>query len=163
MSRHIELYVALKCKPIKYYAQSWSLILQAVATAMQANDPHVLAAMHGREGGDVEVTAINGNGHEEPSALFFVIFGLAYEALVSSADSNSMSSTQQSTVLSALMALKCLVLPQYAGKAIMEPTIFDEFIAVCYRMAMTETASIQTHLIEVLSVFALSQEVSADR
>ncbi|KAK0495924.1 clathrin-coated vesicle protein [Armillaria luteobubalina] len=147
---------------LPYYAQSWSLILQAVATAMQANDPHILAAMHGREGGDAGPATVNGNGHEEPSALFFVIFGLAYEALVSSADSNIMSSTQQSAVLSALMVLKCLVLPQYAGKAIMEPIIFDEFIAVCYRMAMTETASIQTHLIEVLSVFALSQEVSAD-
>ncbi|KAK0239818.1 clathrin-coated vesicle protein [Armillaria nabsnona] len=127
---------------LPYYAQSWSLILQAVATAMEANDPHILAAMHGREGGDAGLATINGNGHEEPSALFFAIFGLAYEALVSSADSNSMSSTQQPTVLSALMALKCLVLPQYTGKAIMEPTIFDEFIAVCYRMAMTETASI---------------------
>lgn len=147
---------------LPYYAQSWSLILQAVATAMQANDPHILAAMHGREGGDVGIATTNGNGHEEPSALFFVVFGLAYEALVSSADSNSMSSTQQSAVLSALMALKCLVLPQYAGKAIMDPTIFDEFIAVCYRMAMTETASIQTHLIEVLSVFALSQEGLTD-
>ncbi|KAK0203615.1 clathrin-coated vesicle protein [Desarmillaria ectypa] len=147
---------------LPYYAQSWSLILQAVATAMQANDPHILTAMHGGEGGDAGLATVNGNGHEEPSAMFFVIFGLAYEALVSSADSNSMSSTQQSTVLSALMALKCLVLPQYAGKAIMESTIFDEFIAVCYRMAMTETAYIQTHLVEVLSVLALSQKAPAD-
>lgn len=96
---------------------------------------------------------------EEPTVFFFVVFGLVYEALsTSSADSASTSSTRQTLVISALQALKCLVRPEYSGKAIWEPTIFDEFISLCYRMAMTESANIQVHLIEVLSNLAASQD-----
>ncbi|KAF8916460.1 clathrin-coated vesicle protein [Mucidula mucida] len=145
---------------LPYYAQSWSLILQAVATAMQSNDPYILAAMHGSEAGDAK-PQINGAQHNEPAVLFFVVFGLVFEALASSTDSSAVVAQHQSSVLGSLLALKCLVTPEYAGKAIMEPTIFDEFISVCYRMAMTETASVQTHLIEVLSTFATSQEVAS--
>jgi HEAT repeat-containing protein 5 len=32
----------------------------------------------------------------------------------------------------------------------MEPTIFEEFISLCYRMGMTEAAGIQIRLIEML-------------
>jgi hypothetical protein len=96
---------------------------------------------------------------EEPTVFFFVIFGLVCEALsTSSADSALTSSTRQTLVISALQALKCLVRPEYSGKAIREPTIFDEFISLCYRMAMTESASIQVHLVEVLSNLAASQD-----
>ena len=38
----------------------------------------------------------------------------------------------------------------------MEPSIFEEFISLCYRIAMTETAGVQAHLVEVLSL-AVSQ------
>jgi hypothetical protein len=44
----------------------------------------------------------------------------------------------------------------------MEPTMFDEFISLCYRIAMTESASIQIHLVEMLSVLAASQDHTSD-
>ncbi|RDB24443.1 HEAT repeat-containing protein 5B [Hypsizygus marmoreus] len=143
---------------LPYYAKSWPVILQAVATAMNSGDPHILAAMDGQE-----FTASSKppdvSKREEPTAFFYVIFGLVYEALVtSSADSTSASPSRQSLVIAALQALKCLVRPEYSGKAIKEPTIFDEFISLCYRMAMTESASIQVHLVEMLSTFAAAQE-----
>lgn len=122
---------------------------------MQANDPHILAAMDGKE---VEQgspkTAIQPK-REEPTAFFFVVFGLVCEALAtSSSDSNTASSTRQSAIISAVKALKCLVRPEYSGKAIMESTIFEEFISLCYRLAMTESAAVQIHLVEVLGIFA---------
>ncbi|KAJ7082373.1 clathrin-coated vesicle protein [Mycena belliarum] len=143
---------------LPYYANSWSVILQAVAAAMQANDPHILAAMDGRELADAAAPAKEVR-REEPTMFFFIVFGLVYEALATaSAEASSSTTSRQSTVIAALQTLKCLVRPEYAGKAIMEPAIFDEFISLCYRMAMTETAGIQIHLVEVLTIVAATQD-----
>ncbi|KAJ7675207.1 armadillo-type protein [Mycena rosella] len=145
---------------LPYYANSWSVILQAVAAAMQANDPHILAAMDGREiGKDAAAPPPKEARRDEPTMFFFIVFGLVYEALATaSAESSSSTTSRQSTVIAALQTLKCLVRPEYAGKAIMEPAIFDEFISLCYRMAMTETARIQIHLVEVLAIVAATQD-----
>ncbi|KAG6857124.1 hypothetical protein H0H87_009256 [Tephrocybe sp. NHM501043] len=131
---------------LPYYSKSWSVILQAVATSMENGDPFILAAMDGQEL-TPESKPIIPNKREEPTAFFYVIFGLVYEALVTSADSTSSSSARQSLVVSALQALKCLVRPEYSGNAIKEPTIFDEFV----------------HLLEMLSSFASSQDHRARR
>ncbi|KDR82328.1 hypothetical protein GALMADRAFT_237575 [Galerina marginata CBS 339.88] len=147
---------------LQYYSKAWSIILQAVATAMQAGDPHILAAMDGQEVNEVKKDLVSTTDRKEPTAFFFVIFGLVYEALAtSSADSSSTTAARQSSVVSALQALKCLVRPEYSGSAIMEPTIFEEFISLCYRMGMTESAGIQVHLVEMLAIFAASQSSSA--
>ncbi|KAF7331836.1 Clathrin-coated vesicle protein [Mycena kentingensis (nom. inval.)] len=160
---------------LPYYANSWSVILQAVATTMQANDPNILAAMDGFEFGKGTPVSVPDSKRSEPTMFFFVLFGLVYEALATaSADANSTSPTRQSTVIAALQTLKCLVRPEYAGNAILEASILDEFLSLCYRMAMTETAAIQTHLVEVrvlmaqrgstfahVSLFALSSDLFA--
>lgn len=125
---------------------------------MQAGDPHILAAMDGKEVSEADKDLIPTTDRKEPTAFFFIIFGLVYEALVtSSADSSSGTVTRQTAVVSALQALKCLVRPEYSGSAIMDPTIFEEFISLCYRMGMTESAAIQIHLVEMLGIFAASQ------
>jgi len=121
---------------------------------MDAKDPHILAAMDGKEVNTKNPQPISTADRKEPTAFFFVIFGLVYEALsTASADA---SSDSRSGVIAALTALKFLVLPEYSGEAIMEPTIFEEFISLCYRMGMTEGARIQIHLIEMLAIFAAS-------
>ncbi|KAJ6560948.1 clathrin-coated vesicle protein [Mycena sp. CBHHK59/15] len=148
---------------LPYYADSWSVILQAVATAMQANDPHILIAMDGQELGKAPPTPVRDSRREEPTMFFFIVFGLVYEALATaSAESNSSTTSRQSTVIAALQTLKCLVRPEYAGKAMLEPAIFDEFISLCNRMAMTESAPIQTHLVEVLAIMAATHDHAAD-
>jgi HEAT repeat-containing protein 5 len=142
----------------QYYIEAWPGILQAVATAMQANDPHILTAMDGIDHNQNNTSGSNHTSQDEPRPFFFVIFGLVYEALAtSSAESISVTSTRQPAVIAALRALKHLVRPEYSGKAIMEPTIFDEFISLCYRMAMTEPADVQTHLVETVAALATSQ------
>lgn len=115
--------------------------------------------MDGRES-SVDNKPSNGSTtvREEPTVFFFIVFGLVYEALVtSSADSALTTATRQPAVIAALQALKFLVRPEYSGKALLEPTAFDEFISLCYRIAMTETAPIQIHLVEVVTALASSQ------
>lgn len=121
---------------------------------MQEGDPYVLAVMHGQESAsNAQITT-----QDEPAIFFFIIFGLAYETLASSLlDSTSAISTRHTTVVAALQALKCLVCSAYSGRAMMDTTASDEFISLCYRLAMTETAAIQVHLIELLTIFAASQ------
>lgn len=128
---------------------------------MQANDPHILAAMDGKEYSEASKNLILANDRKEPAAFFFVIFGLVYEALATSSADSTTTAARQSGVTSALQALKCLVRPEYSGTAIREPTIFEEFISLCYRMGMTESAGIQVHLVQMLAVFAASHSSSA--
>jgi HEAT repeat-containing protein 5 len=125
---------------------------------MQAGDPTILASMDGRESSTASKNTAPATVRDEPTVFFFVIFGLIYEALAtSSTESNLATSNREPTVIAALQALKSLVRPEYSGKALLEPTTFDEFISLCYRMAMTETASIQIHLVGVIAALATSQ------
>jgi hypothetical protein len=142
---------------VQYFTKSWPRILSAVASIMEAGDAHVLAAMDGRELGPTEKPPTPNPNNKEPTAFFFIIFGLVYEALSTSSEDLSGSSQRQSTVIPALRALKCLVRPEYSGKALLEPTIFDEFTSLSYRLTMTEPADVQVHLVEMLSAFAATQ------
>lgn len=91
----------------------------------------------------------------EPAPLFFVLFGLIYEALaVSSPQSSATPNLRSATVTASLRALKCLIDPRYSGKALLEPTVFKEFISLCYRMAMVENAATLVYLLEVITAFA---------
>lgn len=145
---------------LQYYSTSWSIILQAVASAMKANDPYILAAMNGTEFNERNPDPALTADRKEPTAFFFVIFGLVYEALATSSEDTTSSTTHQASVISALQALKCLVRPEYSGTAMLEPTIFDEFISLCYRMGMTEAPAVQVHLVEMLAAFAGAQSTT---
>ena len=125
---------------------------------MRAGDPSVLAAMDGRESTTKDQTVNAVKPRDEPALFFYVIFGLVYEALAASTSDSANSASRHASMGAALHTLKSLVRPEYAGKAILEPTIFDEFISVCYRIAMTESTAFQVHLIEVLATFASTQD-----
>ncbi|KAH8115151.1 clathrin-coated vesicle protein [Phellopilus nigrolimitatus] len=145
---------------LPYYQSAWSVILHAVATAMRLGDPYVLAAMDGLEKVENERPPLirNTSIREEPTALFFAIFGLVYEALASSSADATPSEALRRNAMIALEALKSLVKPEYSGKALLDPTIFDEFNSLCYRMAMTESTAVQIRLVEAIAVLATSQK-----
>ena len=48
---------------------------------MDAKDPHILAAMDGKEVNKQNPQVIATTDRKEPTAFFFVIFGLVYEAI----------------------------------------------------------------------------------
>ena len=126
---------------------------------MHTHDPHILAAMDGqglKQNGAQQVEQTR--KRVEPTAFFYIIFGLVFEALsTSSSESTSPTSSHQSILISALCALKSLVRPEYSGKVLTEPTIFDELISQCYRLAMTEPASVHVELVEMLASLAKAQ------
>lgn len=141
----------------QYYSTSWSLILQAVATMMMLKETYILAAVDGQDG---DISSGRSSSSAEPAVFFFVIYGLVHEALSASSTESLNLPSGHSTTLAALQALQYLVRPEYAGKAILEPTIFDEFMSVSYRMAMTEPASVQIPLIDTLVSLSISHNLA---
>lgn len=142
---------------LPYYAESWPVILDAVATAMEARDPSILGAMEGVD--DVKAPpSVDRSSRSEPTTMFFVVFSLVYETLSTSTPySGSPLTPSGVTSLVALRAMKSLVRREYSGKALLEPTIFDELLNLWYRMAMTEPHALQILLVEVIRVFAIEQ------
>lgn len=120
---------------------------------MQRHDPYILAAMDGREAnGTIPTTS-----GDDPTSFFYVVFGLVYEALTQSSADSATSVATRDVTITALQALASLVKPEYAGSAILEPTIFEEFSNLCYRLAMTEPPEVQVHLVAAVSSFVNSQ------
>jgi hypothetical protein len=106
------------------------------------------------------------NRRRDPTTLFFVLYGLAFEALIgsSSDDSSSMKGSRQNVKV-ALQVLKQLVKPAYSGINFVEGPIFEEFIGVSYRMTMTEPADVRRLLVEVMASIVESRRgvLPADR
>jgi len=121
---------------------------------MHDGDAHVLATMDDSE------TVVNGapqhTPRTEPTALFFVIFGLVYEALASP-DTDSSPGHRTISVIS-LKCLKYLVKPQYSGHALLDQANFDELVSLFYRMTITEPPTVVVHLLEVISSLVVSQD-----
>jgi len=91
----------------------------------------------------------------EPAPLFYVIFGLIFEALASPpTQPTSAVDPNSNTGIASLRALKSLIDPRYSGKALLEPAVFKEFFSLCHRMAMVENARTLVHLLEVIHVFS---------
>ncbi|KAI9509814.1 clathrin-coated vesicle protein [Russula earlei] len=140
---------------LPYYAESWPVMLNAVATTMEMQDPLILGAMEGM-GDGAAASSKDPSARSEPTAMFFVIFGLVYEALSASTPySESSPAASGNTSLIALRAMKCLVRREYSGRALLEPTIFDELLNFWYRIAMIEPPALQIQLMEVIRVFAI--------
>jgi HEAT repeat-containing protein 5 len=141
---------------LQYYAESWPVILTAVATAMEARDPFILRAMEGAD--EITTASTDRSARSEPTAMFFAVFSLAYEALLGSTPFSepSLAATSSASFI-ALRAMKSLVRREYSGKALLEPAIFDELLNLWYRMAMSEPPALQIQLVEVIRVFATEQ------
>ncbi|TFY57214.1 hypothetical protein EVG20_g8633 [Dentipellis fragilis] len=147
---------------IPYYVDAWPVILQAIAIAMEAQDPFIRGAIDGIEIRDGQsINGANSNSRKDPAALFFVIFGLVYEALSSMPESTSTG--RNNLPLIALRTMRNIVRPEYAGQALLEPTIFDELLNLWYRMAMTESALVQVQLVETIAIFASTQNAQTGK
>lgn len=108
--------------------------------------------------GNDTITETSG-GHTprtDPTALFFVIFGLIYEALATTSHDSENSVSGRKLPVIALKCLKSLVAPEYSGEALFDPSIFDELIGLFYRMAATESALVRIHMLDTVSALVVT-------
>ena len=105
---------------------------------------------------------VNSNGarghdvdyHNEPVAFFFVLYGLAIEALTTQASAGSADNRDQK--LDILMALKKILRPSISGKAIYQDVVFSETVDLFDRLVLTEEFPIQGVVVDIARNLCLS-------
>ncbi|RAH63379.1 HEAT repeat protein [Aspergillus piperis CBS 112811] len=154
-----EVYAALNRETLlKFYQDSWLNLVDAIAGLVEKDIDFVFDALDGKsELEESEKTqkdeeqksndepkgkGDNINYRDEPVAFFFVLFGLAFEALVD-------QSTTPSQRLEILQALKRILRPVISGNAIYQDAIFSETMDSLDRLALTETTPIQNVIVEI--------------
>ncbi|KAL8847335.1 MAG: hypothetical protein Q9221_007618 [Calogaya cf. arnoldii] len=149
------VYAALNRKTLlKFYQDSWLELVNAIASLIEQDPNIVFTALDGRSSntqmnGDIPKTNIA--YRDEPVAFFFVLFGIAVEALVTRSNHES-----PGNVLKILSALRKIFSPAVAGNAIFQDTVFSETIEVFDRLALTEGLAVQTMLVDIAKTLCLT-------
>ncbi|KAK8846574.1 hypothetical protein IAR55_005660 [Kwoniella newhampshirensis] len=140
---------------LPYYEQAVPKLLHAVALLLASSDPFVLGAMDGQTFSAPSDTPAQNDPsiRPEPTANFYIIYGLAFEALIKSMGDVTASPMAQAC----LKAMQSLVKPSLAGTTVFEGQFFDELCTVCYRIAMSEPASVKSDMVELVSTFGVSR------
>ncbi|KAB8269877.1 armadillo-type protein [Aspergillus minisclerotigenes] len=155
-----EVYAALNRETLlKFYQDTWLSLVDAIAGLVEKDIDFVFDALDGKMKPDEELVEksqddedvtneeTKGKGNDinyrdEPVAFFFVLFGLAFEALVD-------QSTTASQRLEILQALKRILRPIISGNAIYQEAIFSETMDSLDRLALTEGTPIQNVIVEI--------------
>lgn len=130
-------------------------MVDAIASLIDEDSDFVFDALDGKTNDDKPAT--NGdivrrgseiNYREEPVAFFFVLFGLAFEALAGR-QPNTDAVTAKARTLEILLALKKILRPSVSGNAIYQEVIFAETMDLLDRMVLTEGMDVQTGIVEI--------------
>ncbi|KAJ9641160.1 hypothetical protein H2204_002838 [Knufia peltigerae] len=136
---------------LTFYQKTWLSIVDAIAVLVEKDSESVFDALDNKrvsaaDEGSTNGTVVQGRDmsfREEPVAFFFILFGLAFEALVTQAREDP------SQALSILQALRKILTPQVSGNAIYEDAVFTETTDTLDRLALTSTRDTQSVLVEI--------------
>ncbi|KAI1429346.1 armadillo-type protein [Xylaria sp. FL1777] len=154
MSGSLEsIYSALNRETLlRFYQDSWLKLVDAIASLIEQDSEFVFDALDGKE---TDGPAPNGhskgadiNYRDEPVAFFFVLFGIAFEALATRPGQTDSLATQEQT-LSILQALKKILHPSVSGHAIYREAIFSETMDLLDRLVLTEGLDVQGVIVEI--------------
>jgi uncharacterized protein (DUF2267 family) len=87
------------------------------------------------------------NYRDEPVAFFFILYGIAFEAIVKRTETNSESGKDQT--LEILLALERILRPSVAGRAIYQDVVFSETMDLFDRLVLTEGLAIQAAVVQI--------------
>ena len=124
------VYAALNRETLlKFYQDSWLNLVDAIASLIDEDSEFVFDALDGKTEGEINGHAPPSrdsdiNYREEPVAFFFVLFGLAFEALAGKPSADTAAARAQK--LEILLALKKILRPSVSGNAIYQEVIFNE-------------------------------------
>ncbi|KAH8894902.1 ARM repeat-containing protein [Thozetella sp. PMI_491] len=147
------VYAALNRETLlKFYQDSWLKLVDAIASLIEQDSEFVFDALDGKES---QGPSTNGhskgadiNYRDEPVAFFFVLFGLAFEALATKPGQTDSLATQEQN-LEILRALKKILHPSVSGHAIYREAIFSETMDLVDRMVLTEGLDVQGVIVEI--------------
>lgn len=138
-------------------------LLEAIASLVDQDSGFVFDALDGNIGSklknDTSSKGQNIDYRNEPVAFFFVLYGIAFEALVTRPTRNVAGNQDQT--LEILIALKKILRPSVAGNAIYQDVVFSETMDVFDRLAQTEPIPVQSAIVNITRNMCLSHP-SAD-
>jgi hypothetical protein len=136
---------------LKFYQDSWLNLVDAIASLIEQDSEFVFDALDGKES-DTPTTNGHSKGNDinyrdEPVAFFFVLFGIAFEALVARPGSDALATQEQT--LHILQALKKILHPSVSGHAIYRDVIFSETMDLLDRLVLTEGLDVQGVIVQI--------------
>ncbi|KAJ4287630.1 hypothetical protein N0V90_012333 [Kalmusia sp. IMI 367209] len=145
------IYAALNRETLlKFYQESWLNLVDAIASLIDEDSEFVFDALDGKtefsESSPPNSNPDHINYRDEPVAFFFVLFGLAFEALAGRPGDLQASKEQ---ILEILQALKKILRPSVSGHAIYQEVVFSETMDMLDRLVLTEGLQVQTVIVEI--------------
>lgn len=154
------IYAALNRETLlRFYQESWLKLVDAIASLIEQDSEFVFDALDGKESheaapnGNTKSPAIN--YRDEPVAFFFVLFGLAFEALAIRPGQSESLATQEQT-LDVLEALKRILHPNVSGHAIYRPDVFSETMDLLDRLVLTDGLDVQAVIVNIARALCVS-------
>jgi hypothetical protein len=135
---------------LQFYQSSWLRLVHAIASLIDEDSEFVFDALDGKtefsEARGANPKSPEINYRDEPVAFFFVLFGLAFEALVSRSGDSQSNGGQ---TLEILGALKKILRPSVSGQAIYQEVVFSETMDMFDRLVLTESLGVQSVIVEI--------------
>jgi hypothetical protein len=134
----------------QFYQESWLNLVDAIASLIDEDSEFVFDALDGKT--DLSEPSAGSkmndgiNYRDEPVAFFFVLFGLAFEALAGR-PGDLQASTEQ--ILEILQALKKILRPSVSGHAIYQERVFSETMDMLDRLVLTEGLNVQSVIVDI--------------
>ncbi|RAR02328.1 ARM repeat-containing protein [Stemphylium lycopersici] len=144
------IYAALNRETLlKFYQDTWLNLVDAIASLIDEDSEFVFDALDGKT--ELSESTPSGradhiNYRDEPVAFFFVLFGLAFEALAGRPGDLQASKEQ---ILEILQALKKILRPSVSGHAIYQEVVFSETMDMLDRLVLTEGLTVQTVIVQI--------------
>lgn len=161
------VYAALNRETLlKFYQDSWLKLVDAIASLIEQDSEFVFDALDGKESqGPVTNGHSKGadiNYRDEPVAFFFVLFGIAFEALAAKPGQADSLGTLEQT-LEILRALKKILHPSVSGHAIYREAIFSETMDLLDRLVLTEPLDVQGVIVEIARALCVAHPAARNR
>ena len=147
---------------LKFYQDSWLNLVDAIASLIEQDSQFVFEALDGKSSTstDVKEIAHDINYRDEPVAFFFVLFGIAFEALVGRPGDNFATKEQ---TLEILLALKKILHPSVCGYAVYQEVIFSETMDLLDRLVLTEGVAVQLAIVDIARSLCIGHPTGRNR
>ncbi|KAI0127616.1 armadillo-type protein [Xylariales sp. AK1849] len=161
------IYAALNRETLlRFYQESWLKLVDAIASLIEQDSEFVFDALDGKETEGPSTTGhskgVDINYRDEPVAFFFVLFGIAFEALATRPGHADSLATHEQT-LEILQALKKILHPSVSGHAIYREAIFSETMDLLDRLVLTEGLDVQAVIVQIARALCVAHPSASNQ
>ncbi|MCJ1395322.1 hypothetical protein MMC18_008206 [Xylographa bjoerkii] len=136
---------------LKFYQDSWLKLVEAIASLIDQDSYFVFDALDGKTSNSATNGGVSSRNdisyRDEPVAFFFILYGIAFEALVKRPDTDTQNTKDQT--LEILLVLKRILRPSVSGHAVYQDVVFSETMELFDRLALTEGSAVQGAVVEI--------------